>query len=651
MPYDDRIIKNGPGMHLNLLFSAGGRYVEAASRKGAKLFALGPVAATEAIESYFGEGAARVETLDKSFTIWDSPLLAQTGPVPNTANSKAALKLKKLCGNILKYTDSQTLAYKCIVRATTRYIGLRRFFIAHFSSPQMPRPSQADITRLWRHDSVRGDQEWDFFLEYAAYCLAGPDEITAVVESLLPSSFGSLESGLCVSNRLLNCISTLAAVRYLAGILELPSFWQHWISNDLHSISDALCNINIRLLEDLATDCEERKLVLIDDLMALDPEGINALLFAAVSFLPLHLLPADEARSKESLKIAERLMRQLQTPRCKCLFPQAAERAERFLPKPEAATDSKESEKDTIASGPEPGAHIAPNTHHVSRSEALTTSSEVATPASNENEESGKTESGTVQVTVLNAQRLPMSAGRTYCSLRLGNVERKTKYSGKTDAPIWNERFKFSASPLTPRLLVMVKDHRTLGKDRLLGMAQVDVWRHLKNGERSAVDANFELTEAGQGSIYLRLEFIAGMIFICRRRYDKLIILNIIKKDDDDDDSIYNRPSSLLEHINAATRSTILGAPSPFFGSGDDGSNYMRAGTQSGAATGDGVAAGEELSRPAHARYSFDGSGEGELALKAGLEVEILDDRDPAWWYARDVQTGREGVVPASYLY
>ena len=42
-------------------------------------------------------------------------------------------------------------------------------------------------------------------------------------------------------------------------------------------------------------------------------------------------------------------------------------------------------------------------------------------------------------------------------------------------APYRNERFKFSAIPLTAKLLVLVKDHKTLGKDKLLGMAQVDV--------------------------------------------------------------------------------------------------------------------------------------------------------------------------------
>jgi hypothetical protein len=59
----------------------------------------------------------------------------------------------------------------------------------------------------------------------------------------------------------------------------------------------------------------------------------------------------------------------------------------------------------------------------------------------------------------------------------------------------------------------------------------------------------------------------------------------------------------------------------------------------------------EDMRRPAHARYSFDGAGEGELALSAGSEVEVLDDRDHAWWYARNPRTGKEGVVPAAYLY
>lgn len=116
---------------------------------------------------------------------------------------------------------------------------------------------------------------------------------------------------------------------------------------------------------------------------------------------------------------------------------------------------------------------------------------------------------------------------------------------------------------------------------------------------------------------------------------------------DEDDDSLHQRPSSLLAHVNAATRTTILGATSPFSQYnpekeeestgqrsggentdvfGPDASNYVRAETPS-----DAIGISGEVGRPAHARYSFEASGEGELALTAGMELEILDDSDQAY--------------------
>lgn len=176
--------------------------------------------------------------------------------------------------------------------------------------------------------------------------------------------------------------------------------------------------------------------------------------------------------------------------------------------------------------------------------------------------------------------------------------------------------------------------------------------------------------------ILISIAIAAGVVFLLAligilwtlfsRKEDKLNKFD--GTDDEDEDSTHHRPSSLLEHINAATRTTILGTGaynyntekeekttgSPTqpeadpFASGADASNYVRADTPSDAVGG---LLAEETSRPAHARYSFDGTGEGELPISAGAEVEVLDDRDPAWWYARDVRTGQEGVVPAAYLY
>ncbi|KAI6121611.1 cortical protein marker for cell polarity-domain-containing protein [Pisolithus sp. B1] len=136
--------------------------------------------------------------------------------------------------------------------------------------------------------------------------------------------------------------------------------------------------------------------------------------------------------------------------------------------------------------------------------------------------------------------------------------------------------------------------------------------------------------------ILISIAIAAGVVFF----------LALYDSSDEDKDSIQHRPSSLLEHINAATRTTILGTgafnvstekeemareggsaePDPF---GPDGSNYLRAETPSDAVVGT-MAAAEEYSRPAHARYAFDGTEEGELPLTVGLEVEVLDDRDAA---------------------
>lgn len=137
---------------------------------------------------------------------------------------------------------------------------------------------------------------------------------------------------------------------------------------------------------------------------------------------------------------------------------------------------------------------------------------------------------------------------------------------------------------------------------------------------------------------------LLGIIWTLLSRRDERV--NKYDPNAEDEDSIQHRPSSLLEHINAATRTTILGT-SPFAASaekeemartggsgepdpfGPDGSNYLRAETPSDAVVGT-LAAAEEDSRPARARYSFDGTGEGELPLTAGLAVDVLDDRDAA---------------------
>lgn len=156
--------------------------------------------------------------------------------------------------------------------------------------------------------------------------------------------------------------------------------------------------------------------------------------------------------------------------------------------------------------------------------------------------------------------------------------------------------------------------------------------------------------------ILISIAIAAGIVFLLAligilwtlfsRRDDKLNKFDTADIDGDDDST--HRPSSLLAHINAATRTTIIGGQSPFGQQNTekegemtgavvtdhdpfepDASNYVRAETPSDAVVG--TMGGEEMSRPAHARYSFDGNGEGELPLVAGQEIEVVDDHDAAY--------------------
>lgn len=121
-----------------------------------------------------------------------------------------------------------------------------------------------------------------------------------------------------------------------------------------------------------------------------------------------------------------------------------------------------------------------------------------------------------------------------------------------------------------------------------------------------------------------------------------------------EEDSLHHRPSSLLEHINAATRNTIIGGA--IFQNGEKNiSPEPTDGTHIGEDE-DGMGTGEAYNDPdgegrvARARCKFDvlgwlcnpltswtcadsfvPSGDGELQLSEGAQVVVLDDRDPAY--------------------
>ncbi|KAL4069403.1 C2 domain-containing protein [Scleroderma citrinum] len=115
-------------------------------------------------------------------------------------------------------------------------------------------------------------------------------------------------------------------------------------------------------------------------------------------------------------------------------------------------------------------------------------------------------EPGSLRVVVFGAKDLQTQDPKPYAVVRVGDKEQKTKHGhSKTSTPEWNESFTFAATSFTPKLYIWVYDHKTLGKDKILGEGELEIWRHIQPSQSSVADVTAELREGGQ--VRLRLEF------------------------------------------------------------------------------------------------------------------------------------------------
>jgi len=116
-----------------------------------------------------------------------------------------------------------------------------------------------------------------------------------------------------------------------------------------------------------------------------------------------------------------------------------------------------------------------------------------------------------LKVTVRSAQDLGGSSGgetiKPYVVLKVGDKEQKTKHAGKTHSPEWDETCRFSVNSDTRFLNCAVMDHKTLGKDKVLGEAEVELWNHLTPGGSSR---EIVVPLRSEGSLRLQLDFERG---------------------------------------------------------------------------------------------------------------------------------------------
>lgn len=101
-------------------------------------------------------------------------------------------------------------------------------------------------------------------------------------------------------------------------------------------------------------------------------------------------------------------------------------------------------------------------------------------------------EPGSLRVVVLSGKDLQAHDAKPYVVIRVGDKEQKTKHGHhKTSTPEWqvtislpvfaksqayrNESFTFAATAFTAKLYIWVYDHKTLGKDKVLGEGEIEV--------------------------------------------------------------------------------------------------------------------------------------------------------------------------------
>jgi len=93
--------------------------------------------------------------------------------------------------------------------------------------------------------------------------------------------------------------------------------------------------------------------------------------------------------------------------------------------------------------------------------------------------------------------------------LKLGDKEHKTSHRPKSPSSecSWNEQCAFVVSSGQSKINVWVHDYKTIGRDKLLGAGEIDIWRHLNptNGVHSS-EVLLQLNE-GQGLLKVRLEY------------------------------------------------------------------------------------------------------------------------------------------------
>ncbi|KAJ9107888.1 hypothetical protein QFC19_002631 [Naganishia cerealis] len=127
----------------------------------------------------------------------------------------------------------------------------------------------------------------------------------------------------------------------------------------------------------------------------------------------------------------------------------------------------------------------------------------------NSNIHEGKAEA--VNITCVSASNLLGGNGhevKPYVQLTLGRKSYKTGHAKRANDPEWNETFKLGLEENENMLLVKVLDHKTIGKDREIGQAHVDISPYIRQGAQATTQA--VQLENTQAQVVLQFDPVLG---------------------------------------------------------------------------------------------------------------------------------------------
>ncbi|KAJ7771514.1 hypothetical protein B0H16DRAFT_1513779 [Mycena metata] len=262
----------GPGLTVSRISNRIGHALEPVVNSLFRL--VGPEHWRSRIEDLFGDDGGREMALNELHRKIRNPNCSSGRLKPLEGHCHELLKLARPESTTVR---TQLITFQILVAMITRYPGIRCTLRA---DKDLKKVSATDpsLSSVWKRPYQSGGAEWSFYRDFAVFCISdNAFEFTQLLEAEPPGDLSRLTlehlSEKVLIEKLLGHArdgpefhpSRLCAIRYLEGILELPSFWGRFppepcAERDRQRFLDVLsefCSTILQLLEDTGGDAAD----------------------------------------------------------------------------------------------------------------------------------------------------------------------------------------------------------------------------------------------------------------------------------------------------------------------------------------------------------------------------------------------------------